>query len=170
MNTPTPPSIPDVLVVGAGPSGLATAIAAKQHGLEYAIIEKGVLVGLLLTTPGCSRSRSASGDAVREAHTPRVAALLPTRRRHLWHSGVVPPRGDRYCPTGRRICRSDDREVPPGSRRANGSEDRASWRARAVVLAIGYYDIPNTLGVPGEQLPHVSHYYKEPHPYTASAS
>ena len=44
-------SVPDVLVVGAGPSGLATAIAAKQHGLEYAVIEKGVLVNSIFNFP-----------------------------------------------------------------------------------------------------------------------
>ena len=47
----------------------------------------------------------------------------------------------------------------------DGAVTRRVSEARAVVLAIGYYDIPNCLGVPGEDLPHVSHYYKEPHPY-----
>jgi thioredoxin reductase (NADPH) len=55
--------------------------------------------------------------------------------------------------------------VEPGRAAATGPVGRRVREARAVVLAIGYYDIPNYLGVPGEDLPHVSHYYKEPHPY-----
>ena len=174
MNTPTPPSIPDVLVVGAGPSGLATAIAAKQHGLEYAVIEKGVLVNSIFNFP-THMVYFTTPELLEIGGLPLVTPFeKPTRLESLrYYRRVVDTYGIQasFHREVTDIARQGDvfvvttASVPPGSRRANGSEDRASWHARAVVLAIGYYDIPNSLGVPGEQLPHVSHYFKEPHPY-----
>jgi thioredoxin reductase (NADPH) len=160
--------------VGAGPSGLATAIAAKQHGLEYAVIEKGVLVNSIFNFP-THMVYFTTPELLEIGGLPLVTPFeKPTRLESLrYYRRVVDTYGIQASfhreVTG--IARQGDvfvvttASVPPGSHRANGSEDRASWHARAVVLAIGYYDIPNSLGVPGEQLPHVSHYYKEPHPY-----
>ncbi|HEX2461630.1 MAG TPA: NAD(P)-binding domain-containing protein, partial [Vicinamibacterales bacterium] len=159
-------SIPDVLVVGAGPSGLATAIAAKRHGLEYAIIEKGVLVNSIFNFP-THMVYFTTPELLEIGGLPLVTPFeKPTRLESLrYYRRVVDTYGIQasFHREVTDIARQGDvfvvttSSVPPGSRRANGSEDRASWRARAVVLAIGYYDIPNTLGVPGEQLPHVSH-------------
>ena len=83
----------DVLIVGAGPSGLATAIAAKQQGLDYVIVEKGVLVNsifnfpmhmVFFTTPELLEIGGLPlVDAVRQADAARGAALLPPRRGHL---------------------------------------------------------------------------------------
>ncbi len=167
-------SIPDVLVVGAGPSGLATAIAAKQHGLEYVVIEKGVLVNSIFNFP-THMVYFTTPELLEIGGLPLVTPFeKPTRLESLrYYRRVVDTHGIQasFHREVTDIARQGDvfvvttASVPPGSRRANGSTDRASWRARAVVLAIGYYDIPNSLGVPGERLPHVSHYFKEPHPY-----
>ena len=167
-------SVRDVLIVGAGPSGLATAIAAKQQGLDYAIVEQGVLVNSDLQLPGAHgvlHHAGAAGDRrpaarhpVRQADAARGAALLPPRRRHL-------PAPDRVRGEGR--SRSSPGEADGDGVFVVTTATRQGCTrvrdARAVVLAIGYYDLPNYLGVPGEDLPHVSHYYDDAHPYYRQA-
>src|SRR5580765_67526 len=158
-------SVRDVLIVGAGPSGLATAIAAKQHGLDYVLVEKGVLVnsifnfpmhmvffttpelleigGLPLTTPYDKPTRLEALRYYRRVVDSYELAIS-------FHEEVLSIEGedDVFVVTTR-----DQR----GTTRAR--------KARAVVLAIGYYDLPNFIRVPGEDLPHVSHYYTDAHPY-----
>ena len=160
----------DVLIVGAGPSGLATAIAAKQQGLDYVIVEKGVLVDsifnfpthmVFFTTPELLEIGGLPLVTPYDKPT-RLEALRYYRRvvdtyglQIAFHEEVVDDRAVRR----RRVCRDHG-----GCRRHDRSGRhlrRASAQARAVVLAIGYYDHPNYLGMPGEDLPHVSHYYTE---------
>ena len=145
MNTPTP-SIPDVLVVGAGPSGLATAIAAKQHGLEYPIIEKGVLVNSIFNFP-THIVYFTTPELLEIGGLPLVTPFeKPTRLESLrYYRRVVDTYGIQasFHEEVTDIARQNHvfvvttASVAPGSRRANGSTTRASWHARAVVLAIG---------------------------------
>ena len=158
-------SVRDVLIVGAGPSGLAAAIAARQQGLDYVLVEKGVLVnsifnfpmhmvffttpelleigGLPLTTPYDKPTRLESLRYYR-----RVVDAFQLQI--SFHEKVT------------RIEKEDDVFIVTTEDARGNSRVR---EARAVVLAIGYYDLPNVLGVPGEDLPHVSHYYTDAHPY-----
>ena len=155
----------DVLIVGAGPSGLATAIAARQHNLDYLVVEKGVLVDAIFrfpvhmvffTTPELLEIGGLPLVSPYDKPT-RLEALRYYRRvvdayqlQIAFHETVVAveKEGDVFVVTTDR----------PGGR-------RRTHEARAVVLAIGYFDHPNDLGVPGEDLPHVSHYYTDAHPY-----
>jgi thioredoxin reductase (NADPH) len=155
----------DVLIVGAGPSGLATAIAAKQRGLDYAIVEKGVLVDgifrfptnmVFFTTPELLEIGGLPLTTPYDKPT-RLEALRYYRRvvdtyglQVALHEEVIQIERER----GVFILTTED-----------GAGGRRVRDARAVVLAIGYYDHPNYLGIPGEDLPHVSHYYTEAHPY-----
>jgi thioredoxin reductase (NADPH) len=163
-------AVRDVLIVGAGPSGLATAIAAKKVGLDYVVVEKGVLVnsifnfpmhmvffttpelleigGLPLVTPYDKPTRL---EALRYYRRVVDTYALPVS----FHESVV------------EIEREDDVfAVTSEARAASGVVGQRRVRhTRAVVLAIGYYDLPNVLGIPGEDLPHVSHYYTDAHPY-----
>jgi thioredoxin reductase (NADPH) len=155
----------DVLIVGAGPSGLATAIAAKQRGLDYAIVEKGVLVDgifrfptnmVFFTTPELLEIGGLPLTTPYDKPT-RLEALRYYRRvvdtyglQVALHEEVTQIERER----GVFILTTED-----------GAGGRRVREARAVVLAIGYYDHPNYLGIPGEDLPHVSHYYTEAHPY-----
>jgi thioredoxin reductase (NADPH) len=174
----------DVLIVGGGPSGLATAIAAKQQGLDYAIVEQGVLVnsifnfpmhmvffttpelleigGLPLTTPYDKPTRLEALRYYRRvvdtfglqiAFEEKVIEIDPPRA-----SG--PAKAGHYGSSG---AREEERAFAVTSMDPRGSS--RVRHARTVVLAIGYYDHPNYLGVPGEDLPHVSHYYDDAHPY-----
>src|SRR5688572_9293263 len=158
-------SVRDVLIVGAGPSGLATAIAAKQQGLDYVIVEKGVLVDAIFhfpvhmvffTTPELLEIGGLPLTSPNDKPT-RLEALRYYRRvvdayglQISFHETVtaIERDGDHFA-----VTTLDERGVT------------RSRHARAVVLAIGYYDTPNYLGVPGEDLPHVSHYYDDAHPY-----
>jgi thioredoxin reductase (NADPH) len=155
----------DIIIVGAGPSGLATAIAAKRQGLDYVIVEKGVLVNsifnfpmhmVFFTTPELLEIGNLPLTTPYDKPT-RLEALRYYRRvvdtfdiQVSYHEAVVA------------IERGDDGVFAVTTTSRGVTRER---QARAVVLAIGYYDLPNYLGVPGEDLPHVSHYYTDAHPY-----
>ena len=169
-------TVRDVLIVGAGPSGLAAAIAAKQHGLDYLVIEKGVLVDAIFrfpvhmvffTTPELLEIGGLPLTSPNDKPT-RLEALRYYRRVvdtyglqisfHEKVTAIEPPSH-----VGAGFSRPDDAVFT-----ITTADDRGVTRARhagAVVLAIGYYDLPNALGIPGEDLPHVSHYYTDAHPY-----
>jgi thioredoxin reductase (NADPH) len=159
-------SLRDVLIVGAGPSGLATAIAAKQHGLDYVIVEKGVLVNAIFNFP-VHMVFFTTPELLEIGGLPLVTPYdKPTRLEALRYYRRVVDTYDLPIAFHEKVT-SIERE-PDGRFIVETENDRGVTRvreARAVVLAIGYYDLPNYLGIPGEDLPHVSHYYTDAHPY-----
>ena len=158
-------SIRDVLIVGAGPSGLATAIAAKQQGLDYALVEKGLLVNGIFNFP-THMVFFTTPELLEIGGLPLVTPYdKPTRLEALrYYRRVVDTYGLQisFHEQVVEIEREHDLFVVT-TQDAKGT--RRARHARAIVLAIGYYDHPNYLGIPGEDLPHVSHYYIDPHPY-----
>jgi thioredoxin reductase (NADPH) len=159
-------SVRDVLIVGAGPSGLATAIAAKQHSLDYVIVEKGVLVNAIFNFP-MHMVFFTTPELLEIGGLPLTTPYdKPTRLEALRYYRRVVDTYELPISFHERVT-SIERE-PDGRFIVETENDRGVTRvreARAVVLAIGYYDLPNHLGVPGEDLPHVSHYYTDAHPY-----
>jgi len=155
----------DVLIVGAGPSGLATAIAAKQHGLDYVIVEKGVLVNSIFNFPPLMVFFTTP-ELLEIGGLPLVTPYdKPTRLEALrYYRRVVDTFGLQiaFHEEVTLIDREPDGTFTVATKTRSGTRVR---QARAVVLAIGYYDLPNYLGIPGEDLPHVAHYYREAHPY-----
>ena len=155
----------DVLIVGAGPSGLATAIAAKQHGMDYVIVEKGVLVNSIFNFPPLMVFFTTP-ELLEIGGLPLVTPYdKPTRLEALrYYRRVVDTFGLQisFHEEVQQIDRENDGTFTVTTKSGSGTRVR---QARAVVLATGYYDLPNCLGVPGEDLPHVSHYYSEAHPY-----
>ena len=159
----------DLLVVGAGPAGLAAAIAAVRSGLDHEVVEKGVLVDVHLPLParhvvlhhaGAARARRAAVRvAVPQADARGGARLLPARRRHVPHPRLARRAGGGDRAAGPRVPGAHD-AGPSGA-----APVEAARCARHVIVATGYYDNPKRIGVPGEDLPHVSHYFDEPHPY-----
>jgi len=153
----------DALVVGAGPAGLAAAIALKQAGLQALVLEKGVLVNSIFHFP-TQMTFFTTPDLLEIGGLPFVTPYeKPTRVEALrYYRRVVETHG---------LAVELDREVtairtqPEGLRVTARSQrgETAHYRAPAVVMATGYYDHPNRLGIPGEELPHVSHYYGDPH-------
>jgi thioredoxin reductase (NADPH) len=160
----------DVLIVGAGPSGLATAIAAKQRGLDYLLVEKGVLVNSIFNFPA-HMVFFTTPELLEIGGLPLTSPNdKPTRLESLrYYRRVV----DTYAlPVSfheqvLEIEKTDDIfTVTTATVDAGGAFTARKVReARAVVLAIGYFDRPNFLRVPGEDLPHVSHYYSDAHPF-----
>jgi len=159
-------SVRDLIIVGAGPSGLAAAITAKQRGLDYLVIEKGALVQSIYDFPP-QMVFFTTPELLEIGGLPFVSPYeKPTRAEALRYYRKVVDTFDLRITFEERlvaIARDSDGVFALDTRSARGT---ARLRQAAhVVLAIGYYDKPNLLGVPGEDLPHVRHYYSEPHPY-----
>jgi thioredoxin reductase (NADPH) len=158
-------SVRDVLIVGAGPSGLATAIAAKRQGLDYVIVEKGVLVDAIFNFP-THMVFFTTPELLEIGGLPLVTPYdKPTRLEALRYYRRVVDTFDLQISFHEEVIELErEQEIFIVTSRDARGTTRAR-QARAVVLAIGYYDHPNYLGVPGEALPHVSHYYTDAHAY-----
>ena len=150
----------DVIIIGAGPVGLACGVEAKRRGLDALTIEKGALCNSLIGYPTQMEFFSTPG---------------------LLEIGGYPFSTDRYKPQRegaldyyRRVAVAEDLAINLYEKvtdlRGTAGDftvftEKGSHRTRAVVLATGFFDIPNRMGVPGEDLDKVTHYFKEPYPY-----
>ena len=155
----------DVVVVGAGPTGLACGIELQQRGLKTVLVEKGCVVNSLYHYP-TNMTFFTTPELLEIGNIPMTSLNeKPTRTEALKYYRRV---ADHY--------RLDIRQYERVDRIAGGDSDfqvsttdrlecRHVYRARKIVLATGYYDVPNKLDVPGEELDKVLHYYKEAHPY-----
>jgi thioredoxin reductase (NADPH) len=159
----------DLIIIGAGPSGLATAIAAKRRDLDYQLLEKGVLVNSIFHFPP-QMVFFTTPELLEVGGLPFVSPYdKPTRAEALKYYRKVVDTFDLQIAFEETVL-SVEREEEAGEMlfavdaRSNRGVRRIR-HARNVVLAIGYYDHPVWLGVPGEDLAHVRHYYGEPHPH-----
>ena len=154
----------DVLIVGGGPAGLAAAIAARQQDLSALVLEKGALVNALLHYP-TDMVFFTTPELMEIGGMPFVSPYeKPTRQEALRYYRRVTDSFSldvRLGEVALDLTRRPDGLFAVTSQPSHG--DRVERAARAVVLAQGAYDIPNRLNVPGEDLPHVSHFYREPH-------
>jgi thioredoxin reductase (NADPH) len=155
----------DVLVVGAGPTGLACAIEAQRAGLRTVLVDKGCLCNSLFhypsnmtffTTPELleigdmpfsSPNQKPSRNEALEYYRKVAEHYQLEMRLYQTVSSLTGEDGDFVITTVDRFAR------------------QRVYAARKVILATGYYDLPNYLEVPGEELPKVLHYYHDPHPY-----
>ena len=164
-HSPRAPSHYDVICIGAGPTGLACAIEAKRAGLRPLVIDKGCLCNslyhyptnmLFFTTP----ERMEIGDLPMTTFggKPTRVEALKYYRRAVEHYGVETRLYERV----ERIAGQDGAFTVHA---AAESGQRNEYHSRKIIIATGYYDLPNRLHVPGEDLPHVSHYFTDPHPY-----
>jgi len=161
----------DVLIIGAGPAGLATAIAAARGGLDYQVIEKGALVNSLLHYP-TEMVFFTTPELMEIGGMPFVSPYdKPTRLEALRYYRRVSDAFKLDIVFDETVI-AIAREPLPDERSGSFVVDMQSARgvrraahARTVVIATGAYDFANKMGVPGEDLPHVSHYYTQPHPH-----
>jgi thioredoxin reductase (NADPH) len=154
----------DLVVIGAGPSGLAVAIAAQQAGLGYEVLEKGALVNSIYNFPR-HMVFFTTADLLEIGGLPFVTPYeKPTQSEGLKYYRRVTETYGLNVVLGEAVTslRREGAAFVVGSRGQDGERER---RAANVVLATGYYDHPNRLDVPGEDLPHVFHYYTEPHAF-----
>ena len=158
----------DLIIIGAGPAGLAAAIAAKQAGLDTRIFEKGVLVNALFHFPPQMVFFTTS-DLLEIGGLPFVTPHgKPNRDETLRYYRRVVDTYDLQIDFGYRVTSVEpgaSADAPFTVRTQSDEGGDQAWEARTVVIASGCYDHPNQLGIPGEDLPHVSHYYTEPHEF-----
>ena len=153
----------DLLVVGAGPVGLACALEAARQGLSHVVIEKGAPLQTLVSWPTHTVFFSTPELLEIGGHPFVTAAGKPTRREGLAYYRKVAEREGLVI---------RHHEAVTSLERAGDlfrvATTKGIHAARAVVVATGFFDTPNLLGVPGEDLPKVSHYYTEPYAHTGS--
>lgn len=150
----------EVLIIGAGPIGLACGIEAEKHRLNYLILEKGTLTNSLFNYP-VNMTFFSTSEKLEMGNIPFMSInKQPTRPEALEYY--------------RRVAKHYDlkinlyEEVLHLEKSAEGfiiESSKEKYLVEKVVLATGFYDLPNNMNVPGEELPKVSHYYKEPWPY-----
>lgn len=151
----------DIIIVGGGPIGLACAIQAKQAGLSYLILEKGCLANSLYHYP-LDMTFFSTADRLEIGDIPFVTTRpKPKRRDALEYYRKVAEHFQLHIRFFERVETID--------RQAEGFEiktQKGMYSASHVIIATGFYDIPKLMEVPGETLPHVFHYYKDPHFFT----
>jgi thioredoxin reductase (NADPH) len=150
----------DILIIGGGPIGIACALAAKKAGLSYVIVEKGCLVNSLYNYPSTMTFFSTS-EKLEIGGIPFVTINnKPNRAEALEYY--------------RRVAASNHLNINlfeevVDLKKENGhflvTSAKTTYTARKVILSTGFYDIAVHLNIPGEELPKVMHYYKEPHYY-----
>ena len=155
----------DIICIGAGPTGLATGIEAKRAGMRPLVIDKACLCNSLYHYP-VNMVFFTTPELLEIGDLPLVcAAEKPTRVEALkYYRRAAEPYGLEmrlYEPVLRVL--GHDGNFTVITRTDKGSEE--SYHGQKIAVATGYYDLPNKLGVPGEDLPHVSHYYTEPHEF-----
>jgi thioredoxin reductase (NADPH) len=158
----------DVLIVGAGPSGLATAIAAKHFGLDYVVLEQGSLVDGIARFP-TNMVFFTTPELLEIGGIPLTTPFdKPTRAEALRYYRKVVDTFQLQISLYEKVTSIERPSAPDEPFIVESRNSRGVTRvreARNVVLAMGYYELPNMLNIPGEDLPHVTHFYPEAHPY-----
>jgi thioredoxin reductase (NADPH) len=155
----------DLLVIGAGPCGLAVGVAAKKAGISCVLLDRRTIVSTIERYP-LSMTFFSTPERIEIGEIPFIASHeKPTRRDGLiYYRRVAEHYGLDVRPAEEvvDVVRETDGSFGVEVRRQH---DEKTYRAGAVVFATGYYDNPKFLGIPGENLPHVVHYFSEGHPY-----
>ncbi len=151
-----------LIIIGGGPIGIACALEAAKKNIDYVIVEKGTLVNSIYNYPVNMQFFSTS-ERLEIGQVPFITNnAKPTRSEALEYY--------------RRVARDNQVNIRlfekalSVSKMAGGNgfevvTDKAIYRSTYVIIATGFYDIPYKLNVPGEELPKVKHYYKDPHFY-----
>jgi thioredoxin reductase (NADPH) len=160
-----PEDIFDVLVVGSGPTGLACAIETKRRGLRTVVVDKGCLCNSLFHYPS-NMTFFTTPELLEIGDMPFSSPnQKPNRNEALEYYRKV---AEHYALDVRpyhRVLSVDGSDGEFVVQSEDRFERASMFRARKLILATGYYDLPNYLGLPGEQLSKVMHYYHDPHPY-----
>ena len=155
----------DVICIGAGPTGLACAIEVKREGMRPLVIDKGCLCNSLLHYP-VNMVFFTTPERMEIGNLPMtVAGRNPTRAEALKYYRLAT---EHYEIPVRQYEKVDSIYGHDCAFIVQTRDDVGAvqeYQAKKIIMATGYYDLPNLLEIPGENLPHVSHYYTEAHPY-----
>jgi bacillithiol disulfide reductase len=150
----------DIIIAGGGPIGLACALEAKKAGLHYCILEKGCLVNSLYNYP-LNMTFFSTSDKLEIGGIPFVSNnIKPTRPEALEYY--------RRVATSNKLnihLQEEVKDITAINGKYTVTTVKQSYTATFIVIATGFYDIPVKMNIPGEDLPKVTHYYKDPHFY-----
>jgi len=150
----------DVIIIGAGPIGLACGIEAEKKKLNYIIIEKGCLVNSIFNYPTnmtffSTSERLEIGDVPFISHGPK-----PTRTEALEYYRRVKSSWDLNVNLYEKVI-----SVKGEKNNFKVTTDKNNYETKNIIVSTGFFDFANYLNIPGEDLPKVRHYYDDPHPY-----
>ncbi|MDG2371655.1 MAG: YpdA family putative bacillithiol disulfide reductase [Flavobacteriaceae bacterium] len=150
----------DLIIIGAGPIGLACGISAKEKNLNYSIIEKGTLVNSLFNYP-LNMTFFSTSDRLEIGNIPFISQQpKPTRAEALEYYRRVASSKELKINLYEEIT-----TINKSKKGFNLSTTKNNYSTKALIIATGFYDLPYLINVPGENLSKVKHYYSEPHPY-----
>lgn len=150
----------DVIIIGGGPIGLACGIEAEKKGLSYLILDKGTLVNSLYHYP-MNMTFFSTSDKLEIGNIPFISHnAKPTRSEALEYYRRVASHWKLNLNLYEEVT-----YIHPSQNTFELTTSKTSYKAAHLIIATGFYDRPFLLGVPGEELPKVKHYYSEPHPY-----
>ena len=150
----------DIIIIGAGPIGLACGIEAKKAGLSYLIIEKGCLVNSLYNYPANMTFFSTS-EKLEIGNVPFMSiSVKPNRNEALEYYRRVSEQFRLNIQLFEKVETVQEKE---GGYYIKTS--KSDYQTKNIIIATGFYDLPNLMNIPGEELPKVKHYYKDPHYY-----
>ncbi|MCH2176193.1 MAG: YpdA family putative bacillithiol disulfide reductase [Lentisphaeria bacterium] len=152
----------DLIIVGAGPSGLACAIEAQKQGLSYLVIEKGGITDAIRRFP-VDMTFFSTADLLEIGEIPfTVTQMRPSRVECLEYYRRVVQHFKLNLSLHNKLLQVNKNEFGT----FNVKTEKAIFSSTYFIFATGYFDYTNKLNVPGEDLPHVKHYYDEPHAYS----
>jgi len=150
----------DVIIIGGGPIGLACGIEAEKKGLSYLILDKGTLVNSLYHYP-MNMTFFSTSDKLEIGNIPFISHnAKPTRSEALEYYRRVASHWKLNLNLYEEVT-----YIHPSQNTFELTTSKTSYKAAHLIIATGFYDRPFLLGVPGEEMPKVKHYYSEPHPY-----
>ena len=152
----------DVLIIGGGPIGIACGLEASKKGLAYVIVEKGPIVNSLFNYP-VNMQFFSSSEKLEIAGIPFISKEAKPKRNEAleYYRRIVTSNGLNIRLFEKIL------SVQLSGENFEVVSEKARYEARNVIVATGFYDLPNRLHVPGEDLSKVSHYYKDPHFYAS---
>lgn len=152
----------ELIIIGGGPIGIACGLEAKKKGVSYLILEKGPIVNSLFNYP-VNMQFFSSSERLEIDEIPFISKEAKPKRNEAleYYRRIV---------TSNKLNIHLFEKVTSVSGRGGGftiKTEKADYQAENVIVATGFYDLPNLLDVPGENLSKVSHYYKDPHFYAS---
>lgn len=149
----------DVLIIGGGPIGLACALEAKKNNLKYIVIEKGTVANSLYNYP-LYMTFFSTADRLEIDEIPFITTKpKPGRQDALEYYHGISKQKNIHLKLYEKVLKINKKEF------FEIETDKQNYSAKNVIIATGFYDIPNLINIPGENLPKVKHYYTEPYPY-----
>lgn len=155
-----PSKIFDVLIIGAGPIGIACALECKKRGLDYLVLEKGTLTNSIYNYP-LNMTFFSTSEKLEIDNIPFISNNpKPHRNEALEYYRRVTTSNNLRINLYEEVlsAKKIDKKFQIVSNKEN-------YSAKNIIVSTGFFDIPNLLNVPGEELPKVMHYYKEAHPF-----